>query len=278
MFSKQYLILLIFLILINGCSKKEDLQVSQLTKVNINEQMIEAYKEGLKALDNQNGIIAAKKFSEAEILFPQSIWAPRSALMTAYSFYTYGYYIDCINEIERYLKTYPLHNRKDYAYYLLGLSYYEQIVDEKKDIEPIINAKKNFIILKEKYSNTEFALDATYKLELINEMLASKEMYIGRYYMEREKWIPAINRFKTIVQDYNTTIFIEEALHRLVEIHYKIGLIEESKNYAQVLGYNYNSSEWYEKSYKVFNKNYAKIRKKKKKEKTLINKLKSIIN
>ena len=277
MFSKQYLIFLIFLIIINGCSKKDDLKVSKLTKVNIKEQMIEAYKEGLQALDNQDGVIAAKKFTEAEILFPQSIWAPRSALMTAYSFYTYGYYIDCINEIERYLKTYPLHNRKDYAYYLLGLSYYEQIVDEKKDLEPIINAKKYFKIVKEKYSDTEFALDATYKLELINEMLASKEMYIGRYYIEREKWIPAINRFKTIVKDYNTTIFIEEALHRLVEINYKIGLIEESKNYAQVLGYNYNSSEWYERSYKVFNKDYAKIRKRKK-EKTLINKLKSIIN
>ena len=277
MFSKQYLIFLIFLIIINGCSKKDDLKVSKLTKVNIKEQMIEAYKEGLQALDNQDGVIAAKKFTEAEILFPQSIWAPRSALMTAYSFYTYGYYIDSINEIERYLKTYPLHNRKDYAYYLLGLSYYEQIVDEKKDLEPIINAKKYFKIVKEKYSDTEFALDATYKLELINEMLASKEMYIGRYYIEREKWIPAINRFKTIVKDYNTTIFIEEALHRLVEINYKIGLIEESKNYAQVLGYNYNSSEWYERSYKVFNKDYAKIRKRKK-EKTLINKLKSIIN
>ena len=277
MFSKQYLIFLIFLIIINGCSKKDDLKVSKLTKVNIKEQMIEAYKEGLQALDNQDGVMAAKKFTEAEILFPQSIWAPRSALMTAYSFYTYGYYIDCINEIERYLKTYPLHNRKDYAYYLLGLSYYEQIVDEKKDLEPIINAKKYFKIVKEKYSDTEFALDATYKLELINEMLASKEMYIGRYYIEREKWIPAINRFKTIVKDYNTTIFIEEALHRLVEINYKIGLIEESKNYAQVLGYNYNSSEWYERSYKVFNKDYAKIRKRKK-EKTLINKLKSIIN
>ena len=277
MFSKQYLIFLIFLIIINGCSKKDDLKVSKLTKVNIKEQMIEAYKEGLQALDNQDGVMAAKKFTEAEILFPQSIWAPRSALMTAYSFYTYGYYIDSINEIERYLKTYPLHNRKDYAYYLLGLSYYEQIVDEKKDLEPIINAKKYFKIVKEKYSDTEFALDATYKLELINEMLASKEMYIGRYYIEREKWIPAINRFKTIVKDYNTTIFIEEALHRLVEINYKIGLIEESKNYAQVLGYNYNSSEWYERSYKVFNKDYAKIRKRKK-EKTLINKLKSIIN
>ena len=278
MLSKHHIIFIIILILFNGCSKKEELQASKLTKININEQMIEAYSEGLQALDNQNGLKAAKKFSEAEILFPQSIWAPRSALMTAYSYYTYGYYIDTINEIQRYLQTYPLHNRKDYAYYLLGLSYYEQIVDEKKDLEPIVNAKKYFNIVKNEYDDTEFALDSTYKLELINEMLASKEMYIGRYYIEREKWIPAINRFKTVFEDYNTTIFIEEALHRLVEIHYKIGLTEESKNYAQVLGYNYNSSEWYEKSYKVFNKDYEKIRKRKKKEKTLINKLKSIIN
>ncbi len=269
---------LISILLLISCSKKEDIKVGELTKTEINEQMIEAYNEGLVALDNNDGLTAAKKFSEAEILFPQSIWAPRSTLMTAYSYYTYGYYVDCISEIQRYLDTYPLHDRKDYAYYLLGLSYYEQIVDEKKDLEPIINAKKYFNVVVDNYKDTDFAIDSSYKLELINEILASKEMYIGRYYVEKEKWIPAINRFKIIVSDYDTTVFIEEALHRLVEIHYKIGLIDESKKYAQVLGYNYNSSKWYEKSYQVFNKDYQKVRKKKKKEKTLIRRLKSLIN
>ena len=208
MLSKHHIIFIIILILFNGCSKKEELQASKLTKININEQMIEAYNEGLQALDNQNGIKAAKKFSEAEILFPQSIWAPRSALMTAYSYYTYGYYVDTINEIQRYLQTYPLHNRKDYAYYLLGLSYYEQIVDEKKDLEPIVNAKKYFNIVKNEYDDTEFALDSTYKLELINEMLASKEMYIGRYYIEKKKWISAINRFRSVVDNYDRSISV----------------------------------------------------------------------
>ena len=276
---KKFIIFFLFIgFFLNGCSKNKDIQIDTLSKTDINEQMIEAYNLGIDALDNNDGLTAAKKFSEAEILYPQSIWAPRSALMTAYSYYSYGFYLDAVNEIDRYLKTYPLHDRKDYAYYLLALSYYEQIVDEKKDLESIINAKKYFQIVKNNYSQTDFAVDADYKLELINEILASKEMYLGRYYVEKEKWIPAINRFKNIVKEYDTTIYVEEALHRLVEINYKIGLIEESKKYAQVLGYNYNSGDWYEKSYKVFNKDYQKLRKEKKNKKTLIKRLKSLIN
>ena len=241
--------------------------------------MIEAYKEGLKEFDNGDVFFAAKKFNEVELLYPQSIWAPRSTLMAAYVYYSQFYYTDAIIELEKYLDKYKNHPRRDYAYYLLALCHYNQIVDETKDLNEILKAKKYFEFIIKKYPNTEFALDSEFKLELIKELLASKEMYLARYYIDREKWIPAINRFKTVVKDYETTIFVEEALHRLVELHYKVGLVDESKKYAALLGYNYQSSKWYEESYKILNKNYKKISKtkNKKKEESIIQKFKDLL-
>ena len=277
---KKIFIFFIFFtyLIISGCGQKK-VEVKPLEDSNIDSQMIKAYNEGLTALDNKDYMLAVKKFSEAEILYPQSIWAPRSALMTAYSYYVYERYFDTIFELERFLKTYPEHNRQNYAYYLLGLAYYEQIVDEKKDLEPIINSKKYFQIIINEYPGSEYAADAEFKLDLIKEILAAKEMYLGRYYIEKEKWIPAINRYKTILENYDDTIYVEEAIHRLVEIHYKVGLINESKKYANLLGYNYQSGEWYEKSYKIFNKNYEKPKiKTAKNKKTIIQRLRSLIN
>ena len=274
--SKLLIIILFFVV---SCSKKE-VEVNKIKNIDLDEQMREVYNDGLRALESGDGLTAAQKFSEAEIVFPQSIWAPRSSLMTAYSYYSFGMYKDSIIEINRYLKTYPLHDRKNYAYYLLALSHYEQIVDEKKDLEPILNSKKYFEILIKDYPKSEFATDAKYKLELIEEFLASKEMYLGRYYLEKEKWIAAINRFKNVTENYDQTVYIEEALHRLVEIHYKIGLVDESKKYASLLGYNYKSSDWYEKSYKIFNKKYVKpkVKIKQNKKVSLIDKFKSLID
>ena len=277
---KKIFIFFIFFtyLIILGCGQKK-VEVKPLEDSNIDSQMIKAYNEGLTALDNKDYMLAVKKFGEAEILYPQSIWAPRSALMTAYSYYVYERYFDTIFELERFLKTYPEHNRQNYAYYLLGLAYYEQIVDEKKDLEPIINSKKYFQIIINEYPGSEYAADAEFKLDLIKEILAAKEMYLGRYYIEREKWIPAINRYKIILENYDDTIYVEEAIHRLVEIHYKVGLINESKKYANLLGYNYQSGEWYEKSYKIFNKNYEKPKiKTAKNKKTIIQRLRSLIN
>ena len=277
---KKIFIFFIFFtyLIISGCGQKK-VEVKPLEDTNIDSQMIKAYNEGLTALDNKDYMLAVKKFGEAEILYPQSIWAPRSALMTAYSYYVYERYFDTIFELERFLKTYPGHNRQNYAYYLLGLAYYEQIVDEKKDLEPIINSKKYFQIIINEYPGSEYAADAEFKLDLIKEILAAKEMYLGRYYIEKEKWIPAINRYKTILENYDDTIYVEEAIHRLVEIHYKVGLINESKKYANLLGYNYQSGEWYEKSYKIFNKNYEKPKiKTAKNKKTIIQRLRSLIN
>jgi len=238
-----------------SCTKKEE-KVEIIIEDVIETQMLESYKKGLKALDEGDALYAARHFTDAELLFPQSEWAPKSLLMAAYSYYSQDYFADAIAELERFIKTYPQSNRLDYAYFLLATCYYEKIIDEKKDLEPLIKAKETFKFVIQEYPNTDFALDAKFKLNLIDETLAGKEMYIGRYYIKKEKWIAAINRFKYVVDNYNSTIYIEEALHRLVELHYKIGLIEESKKYAAVLGYNYQSGEWYEVSYQIFNKEF----------------------
>ena len=238
-----------------SCTKKEE-KVEIIIEDVIETQMLESYKKGLKALDEGDALYAAKHFTDAELLFPQSEWAPKSLLMAAYSYYSQDYFADAIAELERFIKTYPQSNRLDYAYFLLATCYYEKIIDEKKDLEPLIKAKETFKLVIQEYPNTDFALDAKFKLNLIDETLAGKEMYIGRYYIKKEKWIAAINRFKYVVDNYSSTIYIEEALHRLVELHYKIGLIEESKKYAAVLGYNYQSGEWYEVSYQIFNKEF----------------------
>ena len=270
-------ILIIILICVSACSKPEE-RISIIEDKNLELQMIEAYEEGLKELEKRDAIYAAKKFNEAELLYPQSIWAPRAALMAAYAYYSQAYYSDTIYELERFLETYKTHPRRDYAYYLLALCHYNQIVDEKRDLEEIIYAKQLFELVVEQYPNTDFALDATFKLEFIEETLAAKEMYIARYYLDKEKWIPAINRFKIVVDDFDTTIYVEEALHRLVELHYRIGLIDEAEKYAKVLGYNYKSGKWYNQSYALLNKEYKKSSKKKttKEEISIIKKFKKI--
>jgi len=219
--------------------------------------MAHAYKEALKAFNEQDILYAAKRFNEAEILYPQSIWAPKAALMAAYSYYSQNYFGDAIYELERFIKTYPYNPRMDYAHFLLAMCYYESIVDEKKDLMPLLKAQKKFKFIVKEYPETDFALDSQFKLDLIFDILASKEMYIGKHYMKKEKWVAAINRFKIVEEEYDTTIYVEEALHRLVEIYYKIGLVEESKKYATLLGYNYLSSDWYKQSYRVFNKSYS---------------------
>ena len=282
MFISKIFLFLILLVLNNSCSK-EEIKQSNIKEKSLDLQVLEAYQGGLEALEDGDVLYAAKKFNEAEILFPQSKWAPQAALMAAYSYYTQDYYGDAIAELERFIKVYPLHKDLVYAYYLLSICYYEQIVDEKKDLQSIIKSKENFEIILKNYPNTEYAIDAEFKIDLINDILAAKEMYIARYYFDKKKWIPAINRFKKIIDDYETTIYAEEALHRLVEVHYTIGLIDEAEKYAQLLGYNYKSSKWYENSYSLFNKNYE-IKKKerfktyKQKSGSIIKKFKSLIN
>ena len=268
--NKFFLFIALFAILIS-CSK-EEIKESIIKEKSLDLQVLEAYQEGVKSLETGDVLYAAKKFNEAETLFPQSEWAPKSALMAAYAYYTQDYYSDTIAELERFIRVYPLSKNLDYVYYLLGISYYEQIVDEKKDLQSIIKAKEYFKIVSKNYPNTNYSLDAEYKIDLVNDTLASKEMYIGRYYFDKKKWIPAINRFRTVIDDYETTIYAQEALHRLVEVHYILGLKDEAKKYAKLLGYNYQSSKWYEKSYSVFDREYKENVKKRDKKRSKKNK------
>ena len=276
--KKFNIILFIFLILFNlSCSKKIE-KKSLIVEKSMDMQILAAWNEGLKELKAGDALFAAKKFNEVEILFPQSEWAPKSTLMAAYAYYSQDYYFDTIEEIKTFLRKYPGHKDNDYANFLMGMAYYEQIVDEKKDLNSIVMAKTQFEKVVKNYPNTDYALDAQFKLDLIADILASKEVYLGRYYFQKKKWIPAINRFKTVIKSYDTTIYVEESLHRLVEIYYTIGLTEEAKKYAQLLGYNYQSSKWYEKSYSFFDKEYERNKKDQEKEDNiLIKKFKSLL-
>ena len=277
----KFINFLLFSLVIFGllsCAEKEE-KVSIIKEDNLEMQMIEAYNEGLKEFNKGDVFFAAKKFNEVELLYPQSIWAPRSTLMAAYVYYSQLYFTDAIYELERFLEKYKNHPNTDYAYYLLAICHYNQIVDEKKDIGEIIKAKTYFNILIKEFPNTDFAEDAKFKLELIQEILASKELYLAIYYLDKEKWIPAMNRYKKIVNEYDTTIFVEEALYRLVELNYKLGLVMEAKKYAVLLGYNYQSSDWYERSYIILNSNYEKpeINKDLKKQNSLLKKIKDLL-
>ena len=254
---KKIISILIVIFLFVSCTKKE-IQKSIIKEKSLDMQVLEAYTEGKKSLEEGDVLFAAKKFNEAEILYPQSAWAPKAALMAAYSYYIQDYYGDAIAELQRFIRVYPQSKNLDYANYLLAKIYYEQIVDEKKDLQSIINAKNAFNKVIKDYPETEYAMDAKFKIDLINDVLASKEMYVGRYYVEKKKWIPAINRFRIVVDEYDTTIYVEEALYRLVEVYYMLGLKDEAQKYAQLLGYNYQSSEWYERSYATFNSSYKK--------------------
>ena len=275
-FFKIFLIFFLLSFFLTNCTKKE--KISLIVEEDAELQMIRAFREGYEEFEAGDALFAAKKFNEAELLFPQSSWAPKAALMAAYVYYAQDYYYDAEAELKRFIKTYPKHEDISYAHFLLGMCYYEKIVDEKKDLGPLIQAKEKFDFIVKNFPNTDYALDAKYKLDLIQDYLASKEMYIASHYMKKRKWIASINRYKTVVEQYEKTIYVEEALHRLVELYYTIGLKDESKKYASLLGYNYQSSKWYEKSYKIFNKEYKSKLDLKKEKKSMLKKFKRIFD
>ena len=276
MFKYKILLIYFSLLIFYGCSKETE-NISLIKETNQKVEMISAYKEGINLIEVGDYFAAGKKFLEAEILFPQSQWASKSVLMASYSYYMQDYYSLAIDNLKRYFNTYPKDKNLAYAHYLLAMCYYETIEGEKKDLAPLLLSKKelNFIITK--YPETDYAYDARFKIDLINDVLAAKEVYIGRHYVKKEKWIPALNRFKNVLANYETTAHVEEAIHRLVEIYFKLGMEEESLKYASLLGYNYNSGEWYEETYKIFNKKYKVSLPKNEKEKSkILNKIKSL--
>ena len=249
------IIVFIILIFLQACSNNEK-EVSLIKTLDQETEMVLTYKEAFDSLKKGDTYYAAKKFLEAELLFPQSEWAPKSLLMASYSYYLQDYYSEALFNLERFIDLYPKDKKIVYAHYLIAMCYYETIEGEKRDLEPLLMANKKFKLIISSYPSTDFAIDAKFKISLIEEVLASKEMYVGRHYLKKEKWIPAIKRFQNIIKNYSETVYIEEALHRLVEIHYRVGLENESNKYAKLLGYNYKSSEWYEKSYKILNQDY----------------------
>ena len=274
---KFKIVLIIFsLIFFYSCSK-ETKKIKVIKETDQNIEMISAYKKGMELFEVGDYFAAGKKFLEAEILLPQSQWASKSVLMASYSYYMQSYYSLAIENIERYFKTYPNDKNKAYAHYLLAITYYETIEGEKKDLAPLLLSKKEFNFLIKNFPNTDYAYDAKFKIDLINDRLAAKEVYLGRHYIKKKKWIPALNRFKNVLNEYETTVHVEEAIHRLVEIYYNLGMEEESLKYASLLGYNYNSGEWYKETYRIFNKKYKVLPSKNKKEKSkILDKIKNL--
>ena len=275
-FFKFFLIFFLAFFFLTNCTKEE--KISVIVEEDAESQMIRAFKEGYEEFEAGDALFAAKKFNEAELLFPQSSWAPKAALMAAYVYYAQDYYFDAEAELQRFIKTYPKSPDISYAHFLLAMCYYEKIVNEKKDLGPLLQAQEKFNFIIKNFPDTDYALDAKYKINLIQDYLASKEMYIASHYMKKKKWIASINRYKTVVEQYEKTIYVEEALHRLVELYYTIGLENESQKYASLLGYNYESSKWYEKSYKIFNKEYKSKLELKKEKKVMLKKFQKIFN
>ncbi len=260
----QKLIIFLFILFLSfACSKKE----VETNAPPEEEQAFIIYREAIDLMNEGEMFVAAKKFSEAESILPRIELSAKAALMSSYCLYGINFYDEAIENLERYIIKYPADKNIPYAHYLIAISLYEQILDEKKDIAPLIKTREKIEFYLSNYPDNEYAVDLKFKKDLILNQLAAKELYVAKYYIENQKWIAAINRLKVIVNEYDDTIFIEEALHRLVEIYYKIGLEEEAKAAASVLGYNYNSSEWYKQSYKVLNKDY-KIAKKVDKKKS----------
>tara|TARA_B110000091_G_scaffold207705_1_gene246291 strand:+ start:343 stop:1167 length:825 start_codon:yes stop_codon:yes gene_type:complete len=252
-------IVLIFLLIFSllSCSKNKKLEYEALNEID----PYQIYQEGYIAFEKGDYFYANKKFSEAELAFEIVEFAAKSAIMSSYALYGINFYDAALENLERYLKKYPADKNVMYAHYLSAIIHYEQISDEKKDLQPLLKATEKIKYFLKNYPDSDYAIDLRFKKDLIQNQRAAKELYVAKYYISIQKWIPAINRLKIIVNDYEETVFIEEALHRLVEIYYYLGLETEAKKYAKVLGYNYNSSEWFKQSYKVLNKNY-KIEKK----------------
>ena len=270
------LIILSFLILLLfSCTKTE---VKDSEPLSTKQKAMDIYKDALSSMEEGQYLIASEKFDQSESLLPQTEWAAKSALMSSYCLYTISFYDEAILNLKRFKKLYPADPNIDYASYLIAVIYYEQILDEKKDIEKLIFTKDAIEDFLKKYPNTDYAMDLKFKLDLVINQMAAKEISIARFYIQNEKWIPAINRLKIVVEKYDKTIFVEEALFRLVEIYYRIGLIDEAKAAASLLGYNYNSSEWYEKSYTVLNKNYKPIKIQDKEENKLVDRIKKIFS
>lgn len=207
------------------------------------------YNEALGKFDEHVYKEAVKSFEEVERQHPSSEWAVRAQIMSAYSSYQAEDYDTAVLTLDRFVKLYPGNEATPYAYYLIALCYYEQISDVGRDQKITEQAMQALRDVVRRFPDSEYARDAKIKLDLTQDHLAGKEMEIGRYYLRQDNYLAAINRFRYVVENYQTTSHVPEALHRLVEAYLKLGVAEEARHYASVLGYNYPNSIWYHDSY-----------------------------
>ena len=249
-FRVALLIIIVFTLL--SCSKNKEVLYEPTSKVD----PYTIYNEAMESFNKNDFYFANKKFTQAELNFKNVNSAAKAAIMSSFCLYSINFYDEAVENLNRFLKLYPADKNVIYAHYLTAIIYFEQISDEKKDLKPLLNAEEKINFFIKNYPETDYSLDLKFKKNLIQNQLAAKEAYIARYYISVKKWVPAINRLKIILEKYDETVFVEEALFRLVEIHYYLGLDDEAKSYAKILGYNYNSSEWFAKSYKILNKDY----------------------
>ena len=209
------------------------------------------YDDAMALVRDRDYVDAAIIFEDIERQYPYSKWSNQAQLMTAFCYYKSTMYDDSLDALERFIALYPGSKKISYAYYLRALNYFEQIKDVERDQSMTNKSKQAFYEVVNKYPNSEFANDALNKIDIINDRLASKEIEIARYYQFNHQWISAINRYNKILEEYNTSVYTEETLHRLVEIYFSLGLYDEAKKYASTLGFNYPDSDWYIKSYEL---------------------------
>lgn len=253
LFKNKFYLIAIISILLFSCNKDSNkiTKPAEIPSLNI------LYNSAFQSYENGQPNEAIKLFQTVETRYSFTEWAERATIMIIYIYFETSEYVKSLEYIDKYLKFYPSSKNIEYAKFIKALCFYEQIDVVSRDQTYAKVALKQFNEIIDEFPNSIYADDAKYKIDLINEQLAGKEMYLARYYMKKSKWIPAIKRLKIILDIYSSTVFTTEALHRLVEIYYKLGNIKEAKKYAAILGYNFNDSDWYKKSYKIVgNKNY----------------------
>lgn len=247
MLKKKFLIFPIILILTFSCGNNDRL-IKKPEKV---PPLDILYKTAFKLYEEGTWSEAINLFQKVETKYSFSEWAPRATLMIMYIYYESSEYYQALEYANKYKKLYPSSKNITYVDYLIGLVFYEQISTVARDQTYTKEALKKFNELIDNNPNSIYAKEAKYKIDLINEQLAGKEMYLARYYMKKSKWVAAIKRLNIILDKYEQTVYVPEALHRLVEIYYKLGNLNQASKYGAILGYNFNDDEWYKKSYKI---------------------------
>ena len=227
--------------LVSACSEKKDDYVERPVE--------ELYNEAMDLIDHDEYYKAAGAFDEVERQHPYSVWATKAQLMNAYVLYARNKYADSLIALDRFIQLHPGNKDTPYAYYLKGLCYYEQITDVGRDQKMTQLALKALQEVVDRYPASTYARDAQLKVDLTRDHLAGKEMAIARYYQTRNQLLAALNRFKVVVEQYQTTNHVPEALHRMVEIYLALGLTDEAKKIAAVLGHNFPGNEWYEDTF-----------------------------